>query len=141
MNDFKLTTFNKSNPINQPHFFILNKGINSGKPLKQPCPNAFTLTCQQSQLDFYYWLIFGLWRSNAFHPFLRGSVIPFIIKKELIHCISQAEDKARQNLDSFNKNIQILQLLEAQELKFQQNLKLIEKARTAIFYQYRSFST
>lgn len=70
----------KGKRIESPHFFfILNKGNNSGKPLAQPCANCYVLIAEtKKEKDFYYWLCYGLWQSNKFHPFLYGSVIPFL---------------------------------------------------------------
>lgn len=69
-------------------FFILCKGLNSGKPLERPCPNCFVCTCETpEERDFYFWLCYGLWQAKHWHVFLYGSVIPFItlpmFKKEL----------------------------------------------------------
>lgn len=137
MNTYTIKTFHKSNQAAKPHFYILNKGMNSGKPLRNACPNCFILTCHtEEQREFYYWITFGLWRSNAFHPYLRGSVVPFIIKKEVELCIQQGETQARKDIQAFEKAIQTLKFLELKEKQFHQNLKLIEDARKAIFYKY-----
>ncbi|WP_445458507.1 DUF6943 family protein [Flavobacterium sp. HNIBRBA15423] len=31
------------------HFFILHKGLNTGKPLNEPCPNCFVIIFQCSE--------------------------------------------------------------------------------------------
>jgi len=42
---FILNSYNQKSEIKNPHFFILNKGNNSGKPLVSPCSRcqAFVL--------------------------------------------------------------------------------------------------
>jgi hypothetical protein len=63
----------------KPHFFALNKGLNSRKPLLLPCPNCFKIEAENEEFkETLYWVSFALWRAKAFHPFLIGSVIPFI---------------------------------------------------------------
>jgi hypothetical protein len=41
MRSVQLKTFNKNFNYEGHYFFILNKGMNSGKPLKNACPNCF----------------------------------------------------------------------------------------------------
>ena len=44
MSTFELKTHKTGRTYSNPHFFILNKGLNSGKPLINPCPNCFVVT-------------------------------------------------------------------------------------------------
>ena len=41
-----LKSYNQKEEIRNPHFFILNKGNNSGKPLLAPCPNCFVIIAE-----------------------------------------------------------------------------------------------
>jgi len=62
--------------------------MNSGKPLELHCANCFSFTCNFiCEKEFYYRLLFGLWRTKSFHPFLKGSVIMFIKIDDLRKCI------------------------------------------------------
>ena len=113
--------------------------MNSGKPLEQPCPNCFTFhALSQEEMDLYYWLCFGMWKACTFHPYLRGSVIPFIIKSDLVHLIREASAKALEAPGQFEKAVEALKILERQEQQFHSNLQLIEEAKKAIFANYRS---
>ncbi len=72
-------THQKDRIYGQPHFFILNKGNNSGKPLKEPCPNCYVLTVKtDAEAENLYWIALSLWKSKLWHQYLVGSVIPFI---------------------------------------------------------------
>ncbi len=134
---FSLKTYTANQQISQPHFFILNKGLNSGRPSEKPNPNCFVLsTSSVENKEFFYWLLFGLWQSNAFHPYLRGSVIPFIIIQELQKVIIQASEKAQANPAKFNKAISSLKQLDLLEKAYQKNLRLIKQARQMVFYKY-----
>lgn len=79
MCSFILKSYNQKDEIGKPHFFILNKGNNSGKPLLAPCPNCFVIiTENQLQTDQLRTFCYALWRCRAFEPHLHGSVIPFM---------------------------------------------------------------
>lgn len=126
------------NSVQNPHFYILNKGLNSGKPLKKPCPNCFVMAFENANdKDFYYWLVYGLWQSKAFHPFLRGSVIPFIVLPELKKSINQAAIIAENNLPAFEKDVKMLKFLSLKEQQLLKTIHLVEAAQQSIFSQYK----
>ncbi len=138
MNTYKIKTHSSKNKISNPHFFILNKGMNSGKPLENPCPNCYVLFADtEEEKEFYYWLIFGLWQSKAFHPFIIGSVIPFIRIGEFKKCVRTAEEKANRNLKAYKKIISAMQVLDKQEKNIKQQLKLITQYKSAVFENYK----
>lgn len=117
--------------------FILNKGLNSGKPQKEPFANSFVIIVQnQDDLETVYWLAYSLWKSKYWHNLLCGSVIPFLrireFKKMFIPRISQMINEFEQH----KKHINTLRLLEKQEQHFQNNLTLINELRRAILYNY-----
>ncbi|HNJ17908.1 MAG TPA: hypothetical protein PKN57_12040, partial [Saprospiraceae bacterium] len=70
MAKFSLKTYSPKAQINEPHFYILCKGNNSGKPLTEPCPNCFVLTAKSEEdKQFFYSLCFGLWKAKSFEYF------------------------------------------------------------------------
>ena len=136
MKSFRIKTHRLESSYQQPHFFILNKGLNSGKPLNQTCPNCFVcLTNNDEDWEFLYWLCFGLWRSKSFHILLKGSVIPFVTIDEIQKLIRESSTKASCKAQAFEKAIQTLQLLDTNEQKIKLTLKMIHTARQAIFYE------
>lgn len=67
----------------KPHFFILNKGLNSGKPNVTSFTNSFVIIFQnEKDKEDVFWIASSLWKSKFWIPFLRGSVIPFITIQE-----------------------------------------------------------
>jgi hypothetical protein len=135
MKSFSIKTHRLGNSYQQPHFFILNKGLNSGKPLKHPCPNCFVcLASNDEESEFLYWLSFGLWKSKSFHILLKGSVIPFVTIDETRKLIRESSTKASSKVQTFEKAIQQLRLLDTSEKKIKVTLKMIDSARQAIFY-------
>lgn len=134
MKSFRIKTHRPESSYNQPHFFILNRGLNSGKPLNLPCPNCFVcLTDNQEDREFLYWLCFGLWRSKSFHYLLKGSVIPFVTIDEARKLVRESSTKASCKAQAFQKAIHALQLLNTNEQKIKIALKTIDVARQAIF--------
>lgn len=70
MNSFSIKSHRSGVVYNMPHFFILNKGNNSGKPLLASCPNCFVIQCKcEEEKEQIYWLSYSLWQSKAFYPF------------------------------------------------------------------------
>ena len=137
MKSFSLKTAVPGKETSQPHFFILSKGLNSGKPMRKPCPNCFVLSTQSEEYkEQLFWLIYGLWQLKAFHQYLRGSVIPFITILELRKCINQAACKALENSAKFTKVVSTLQKLNQLEQVYQKNMELIKITRKSLFYRY-----
>jgi hypothetical protein len=131
---FILKSYSQKVEIKTPHFFILNKGNNSGKPLLSPCPNCFVIQFENvDDKECVYWILWGLWQSKAFYPFLRGSVIPFIVLRDVKSCIEDGLDRVARNPEQFNKAIDMLQKLSNIENQYIQNLKIIKQAKTSVF--------
>ncbi|MBC7522997.1 MAG: hypothetical protein H7239_00940 [Flavobacterium sp.] len=117
--------------------FILNKGMNSGKPQKEPFTNSFVINfANPAEAETIYWLAYSLWKSHFWHQSLCGSVIPFLrikeFKKEFISKVTEflREDEQHKN------QIQALRLLELQETQFQKNILLINEMRRVILQRY-----
>ena len=94
MSNFEIKTHRSGRTYNTQHFFILNKGINSGKPLNQPCPNCFVITTTSAaNRESLFYLCLLLKIGKYFSYYLKGSVIPFI-------CISDAKKVINQALQN-----------------------------------------
>ena len=131
---FILKSYNQKEKIRKPHFFILNKGNNSGRPLAVPCPNCFVIQFQcEEEKEKIYWLSYSLWQSKAFYPFLRGSVIPFVVLRDVKSCLSAALNKVDENPAQFEKAVAALRSLEAIEKQYKQNLLLISQTKRMLF--------
>ena len=136
MFNFQLKTHRLENKISAPHFFILSKGLNSGKPLTEPCPNCFVCISQTAQeKESLYWILFALWQGRRFHQVLCGSVIPFIRKKELSNLIHQGQKYAIHFPDKFRKNVQALQLLQQKEKEYAKLTQSIKELKVVIGHQ------
>ena len=79
MSTFQIKTHQPGRTYAKPHFYILNKGLNSGKPLDKPCPNCFVITTTtRAERESLYYLCLSLKVGQFFAYYLKGSVIPFI---------------------------------------------------------------
>jgi hypothetical protein len=117
--------------------FILNKGMNSGKPQKEPFTNSFVINfANPEDAETIYWLAYSLWKANFWHQSLCGSVIPFLrikeFKKEFISKVTEL----LQEHELHKTQVKALRLLELQETQFQKNIQLINEMRRVILQRY-----
>ncbi|WP_445722279.1 DUF6943 family protein [Flavobacterium sp.] len=134
---FTIKTHKKGTTYKKPHIFILNKGLNSGKPSQEPFTNSFVIIFEnQEDFDNVQLTAYALWKTKFWHPFLCGSVIPFLrlneVKKEFSIKINQEIKDHEEHL----KNVQTLKLLEQSEKRFIENLNLINDMRRVILHRY-----
>ena len=126
MSNFEIKTHQSGRTYNKPHFFILNKGLSSGKPLEHPCPNCFVITtAAEPTRESLYYLCLSLKTGQYFSYYLKGSVIPFI-------CISDAKkviNEALQNNQEQQWKIKVekLKKINAYEENLKQQLLAIKK--------------
>ncbi|OYX83195.1 MAG: hypothetical protein B7Y83_12275 [Flavobacteriales bacterium 32-34-25] len=137
MPNFIIKTHKQNVVYTDYHIYILNKGLNSGKPQKEPFANSFVVIVQnQDDLETVYWLAYSLWKSKYWHISLCGSVIPFLrigeFKKNFISKVTLL----RMDFEQHKKHINALRLLEQQEQHFQKNLTLINELRRTILHNY-----
>ena len=104
--------------------------------METPCPNCFVCLCKnEEEKQRLYWLFYGLWQGLFFHPFLTGSVIPFIRLDDLKNVAGMALSKIELQPQQFNKNISMVQLLNEKAIVIQEQIKLIKQAKRALMYQ------
>ncbi|WP_457617557.1 DUF6943 family protein [Lutibacter sp.] len=131
MSTYKIRTHRNGRTYNLPHFFILNKGLNSGKPMSQSCPNCFVITTNSElERESLFYLCLSLKIGNYFSYHLKGSVIPFI-------CISDAKKVISTALQNYQEQqwqlkVEKLKKINAFEANLQQQLKTISKLKIAL---------
>ncbi len=135
MFQFKITTFNPDKEYSGFHFYILNKGLNSGKPMINPCPNCFVLNCESDEVkQDLYWLIYGLWQGKAFRSNLLGSVILYIRKYELENVINIGIEKLEKNPVKVKQNISAVVKIEQQRINVLKQLDLMKQLKMALMF-------
>jgi hypothetical protein len=137
MQNFIIKTHQKDTIYSKPHLFILNKGLNSGKPQKEPFTNSFVLLFQtEEDCENLYFVAFSLWKTKFWHQFLIGSVIPFLRLSDFKKEFFIKSKSMMQEHESHVKHIAALKVLEQQEKHFNDNINLINDMRRVILYRY-----
>jgi hypothetical protein len=131
MSNFEIKTHQPGRMYNTPHFFILSKGLNSGRPMDKPCPNCFVITTAgEPSRESLYYLCLLLKTGQYFSYYLKGSVIPFI-------CISDAKKVITQALQNNQEQqwtikVEKLKKINAFEENLKQQLATIKQLKIAL---------
>ena len=137
MPNFIVKTHQKATTYKGNQIFILNKGMNSGKPQKEPFTNSFVIQFSNPEdAETIYWLAYSLWKSKFWHQSLCGSVIPFLRIHDFKKDFTIKVDAMLQDFEAHQKDLKALRLLELQEDKFHQNINLINDLRRVILHRY-----
>jgi hypothetical protein len=116
--NFRLKTNGKNGSYSQPHFFVLSKGDNAGRPMIAPCPNCFVLILDNDlERNRAYWICYCLWQSKQFSPFLVGSVIPFLRIREASKLLSETILRCERNRQAFSNYAGELEKIQSIERK------------------------
>jgi len=122
---------NGSTSYSSPQFFLLSKGLNSGRPMSKPCPNCYVITTEtEEQRNTLFYLCLSLQLGKFFNKNLVGSVIPFI----RIDDVREVLDTALQNYkkDNWELKVQKLMNIISYENNLKQQLKTIGQLKIAI---------
>ena len=137
MQNFIIKTHQKGTIYSKPHLFLLNKGMNSGKPQKEPFTNSFVVIFQNEEdCESIYFVAYSLWKTKFWHPYLVGSVIPFLRLPNFSKEFNLKASLMMQEHEEHQKNIAALKLLEKKEKQFHENINLINDLRKTILYRY-----
>ena len=135
---FPLIRCNCPKVVSQPFvFFILSKGDNAGKPSLQPWANSFAVICQNQQyVNFYFWLVYGLFKANKFKVRLRGSAIPFINVDDVRDVIQEVAPAVFPDWFKFQELVNTLDKLEKLKTTFAQQIIASERLQNCLLQNY-----
>ena len=137
MPNFIIKTHQKNVVYRANQIFILNKGMNSGKPQKEPFTNSFVILFENEEdAETVYWLTYSLWKARFWHQSLVGSVILFLRINDFKKNFNSKVTEILQEHELHKKQIQALRLLERTEDQFQKNIILINEIRKVILMRY-----
>jgi hypothetical protein len=137
MQNFIIKTHRVGTIYSKPHLFLLNKGMNSGKPQKEPFTNSFVVIFDLEQdCENLYFVAYSLWQTKFWHPFLVGSVIPFLRLPDFKNEFIPKASFMMAEHEEHKKNVAALKLLEQKEKQFHENINLINDMRRVILYRY-----
>ncbi|MCG2420509.1 hypothetical protein K8089_15920 [Aequorivita sp. F47161] len=135
MKTFKIKTHRPGAHYKTPHFFILNKGNNTGRPSYGPVSNSFVVFANsKEENEQLYWICNILFTGQYFKPRLVGSVIPFIHIGQIHYLLK----KATKNYDGYHWNGRFKALKKLQNiseyLKYQE--KCLKEHQIALMQSY-----
>jgi hypothetical protein len=137
MPNFIIKTHRKDTAYSKPHLFILNKGMNSGKPQNSPFTNSFVVIFEkEDDCESIFFVAYSLWQTKFWHHFLIGSVIPFLRLPDFAKEFNSKSNSMMQEHEEHLKNVAALKLLEQKEKQYKEDINLINDLRRAILYRY-----
>lgn len=120
----------------QPHYFVLNKGLNAGKPLKELCPNCFVILFYSEEVaQEYFFIQLALWKANFWKPFLIGSVIPFLRLDDFKSYFELKTSQMLQDYKAHQKDVNQLKRIIEFETNQYKKMLLIEELKKTIIYR------
>lgn len=117
---FEMKTHKIGKTYSNPHFFILNKGLNSGKPLSNPCPNCFVvITKTETEKNTLFHLSMMLQIGGFYAYYLKGSVIPFISVDDCRNTLKKGLKSTSDIKDQMQKHIKAVEVISKKEKELQ----------------------
>ena len=133
----KIKTHKSGKTYNQPHFFILNKGLNSGKPFRNYVCNSFVfLADNKNERDFYYFMLQGIWELRLLRPYLKGTAIEFVRLGDVIDVLEEVLNSVNSGSRSFYDVQNSLAQIEVLQTNLQTQLTYLMQLRKSLFYKY-----
>jgi hypothetical protein len=130
MKQFTLKTYRSSAEVGLNSFYILNKGMNSGRPHPKPFVNCFTLIADNpEEMEMFYWITFAAWQAKLFHPYIKGSVIPFVTIMDVVEVINDASKRCIANPERVSNLLKTYHTLNQLEFKYERLAKLTTEAK------------
>jgi len=133
MFSFKLKTNKLNATYSEPHFFILNKGNHSGKPMNDPCPNCFVCICSsEEEKEMLYWLVMGLCQGRVFEQYLCGSVIPFVRINDVKKTLNWLSFNHTAKLVQYKKKVIAIQKVQQAKNSILQQLQSLQSLQKVL---------
>ena len=137
MQTFELRTHRIGRIYSKPHFFILNKGLNSGKPLSKPCPNCFVVTSSTEKEKNTLFHLSMMLQIGGFYAYcLKGSVIPFITIDDCRNTLKKGFNSSMSTANQIQKHIKTVEVISKREKELQ---NVIDKMAVLKVAYIRSF--
>ena len=133
----KIKTHKQGKIYNQPHFFILNKGLNSGKPFNHYVCNSFVfLADDENEKEYFYFLLLGIWELRLLRPYLKGSVIEYVRLGDVIDILDETLNTVNTGNRSFADVQNSLVQIDALQTNLQLQLNYLMQLRKTLFHKY-----
>lgn len=137
MQNYIIKSHKVDTSYNKPHFFILNKGMNSGKPQNEAFTNSFVIIFDnEKDCENIFWVAYSLWKSKFWHQHLVGSVISFLRLPDFKKEFFSKSALLMEEYEAHIKHVETLKLLAQKEKQFHENINLINDMRRVIIHRY-----
>ena len=118
-------------------FFILSKGDNAGMPGLVPWANCFAVLCSNQQtFDFYFWLVYGLFKAGKFKSRHRGSVITFVNLNDIRDVIREVAPAIFNRWQQYQQIMKAMDLLEKSKTTLGQQLVTTENLQRYLIQRF-----
>jgi len=129
----KLSTYSTGQQLPAHCFFILNKGMNAGKPADTPWANCFIAEFDTlEERDYYFWICYGLRIIGKFRQYIIGTSVPFIRKDDLLRTIGLADCAMHDRKDLFMESIGMLYEAQEHSRVLTERVNKLEKSKNDI---------
>tara|TARA_R110001592_G_scaffold23435_6_gene91857 strand:- start:3255 stop:3683 length:429 start_codon:yes stop_codon:yes gene_type:complete len=139
MSTFQIKTHKSGRTYQKPHFFILNKGLNSGKPLTLPCPNCFVVTTSTvDEKSNLFHLTMMLQIGGFFAYYLKGSVITFISINDCRNTLKKGIKSSNNICSEYQKHINAVMIISKKEKELQnviEKMAVLKKSYIESFFK------
>ena len=133
----KIKTHTQGKVYNQPHFFILNKGLNSGKPFNHYVCNSFVfLADDENEKEYFYFLLLGIWELRLLRPYLKGTAIEFVRLGDVIDVLDETLNSINTGNRSFSDVQKSLVQIDKLQSNLQTQLTYLLQLRKSLFYKF-----
>ncbi len=133
----KIKTHAQGKVYNQPHFFILNKGLNSGKPFNHYVCNSFVfLADDENEKEYFYFLLLGIWELRLLRPYLKGTAIEFVRLGDVIDVLDETLNSINTGNRSFSDVQKSLVQIDKLQSNLQTQLTYLLQLRKSLFYKF-----
>lgn len=131
MLNYTIKSHKNGRTYNHPHFYIQNKGFNSGRALSDPIPNCFVvITESDEQREALFYLCFSLQIGLFFNYYIKGSVIPFITIDDTRKVLNTAILNYKK--DQWKLKVEKLKKITAYEDNLKQQIKTIGQLKLVL---------
>ena len=142
MFSFKLKTHKLNTTYSEPHFFILNKGNHSGKPMNDPCPNCFVCICStEEEKEMLYWLVMGLCQGRVFEKYLCCSVIPFVRINDVKKTLNWLSFNHTAKIIQYKKKVIAIQKVQQARNNLLQQLQQLQTLQKALVFDLMNWKS
>ena len=129
--NYEIKTHKIGRTYSKPHFYILNKGLNSGRPMNELCPNCFVVVTETNeQRESLFYLSLSLQVGRYFNFYIKGSVIPFITIDDTRKVLNNALQNYKK--DQWQLKVEKLKKITLYDNNLKQQLKTIGQLKLAL---------